>query len=149
MSAQILRPSFERRFGYMLILALIAPRQLTGLSGEKQAELLGTHQACGVTGTPETAKWFWNKHFSAVAGDTIGFEHVPAELVDGEDKGVEGMVLHPYFLSLFGMSIGELWWLKDLSDLCQKLGRYSFLLTSAPLNVPGGVGSPPNALAVF
>lgn len=59
------------------------------------------------------------------------------------------LVLHPYFLSLFGLSIGELWDLKELSAYCKRTGRYSFLLTSAPLNHPGLVGSPPNALAIF
>ena len=58
-------------------------------------------------------------------------------------------VLHQYFLSLFGLCIGELWDLKQLGEHCQKMGRYQFLLTSAPLNVPGGVASPPNALAIF
>jgi hypothetical protein len=58
-------------------------------------------------------------------------------------------VLHQYFLSLFGLNIGELWDLKALGEHCKKVGRYSFLLTSVPLNVPGGIGSPPNALAIF
>ena len=48
-----------------------------------------------------------------------------------------------------GMNIGELWDLKALSETCAKLKRYTFLLTSVPLNVPGGIGSPPNALALF
>jgi hypothetical protein len=61
----------------------------------------------------------------------------------------DGLVLHQYFLSLFGLNIGELWDLKALGEHCKKVGRYSFLLTSVPLNVPGGVGSPPNALAIF
>ena len=130
-------------------LTIVQTEQLTGIAGEKQQECLETHEACGVTGTEETAKWFWNHHFAAVAGDTIGFEHVPAIDKDGKVGGISDMVLHPWFLSLFGMPIGELWYLKDLSEMCQKLGRYSFLLTSSPLNVPGGVGSPPNALAVF
>lgn len=60
-----------------------------------------------------------------------------------------GTVLHQYFLALFGMPIGELWDLKALSDHCAKTGRYTFLLTSAPLNVHGSVGGPPNALALF
>jgi len=59
------------------------------------------------------------------------------------------IVLHQYFLSLFGLNIGELWDLKALGAHCKKIGRYEFLLTSVPLNVPGGVGSPPNALAIF
>ena len=117
-------------------------------TGEKQQELLSAHKAVGVVGDTQTAKWHWNKHFSAVAGDAIGYEHVPP-IVDGKEQGLENLVLHTWFLSMFGMSIGELWDLKQLSETCKKLGRYSFLLTSAPLNVPGLVGSPPNALAVF
>ena len=59
------------------------------------------------------------------------------------------VVLHEYLLSLFGTSIGELWDLKAVSEHCVKTGRYSFLLTSVPLNLGGLVGSPPNALALF
>jgi hypothetical protein len=60
-----------------------------------------------------------------------------------------GLVLHQYFLSGFGLNIGELWDLKALGEHCKKVSRYEFLLTSCPLNVPGSVGSPPNALAIF
>lgn len=56
--------------------------------------------------------------------------------------------LHQYFLSLFGLNIGELWDLKALSEQCAKLKRYTFLLTSMPLHVKGSIGSPPNAMAV-
>ena len=58
-------------------------------------------------------------------------------------------VLHQYFLSLFGLNIGELWDLKGLSAQCARSKKYTFLMTSIPLNVPGGIGSPPNALAIF
>ena len=33
----------------------------------------------GVEGSEETLEWLWNKHFSAVAGDSIGFELWPAK----------------------------------------------------------------------
>lgn len=59
------------------------------------------------------------------------------------------LVLHQYFLALFGLNIGELWDLKALSEACKEKKKYSFLLTSCPLNVSGSVGSPPNALAIF
>lgn len=59
------------------------------------------------------------------------------------------VVLHTYLLSFFGMSIGELFDLKQLSAYCKKTKRYSFMITSAPLNQPGLIGSPPNALAIF
>lgn len=79
----------------------------------------------------------------------IAFEHIPPRNPDGGEGSVADLILHQYFLALFGMPIGELWDLKALSEKCKELGRYSFLLTSVPLNVPGGIGSPPNALAVF
>jgi len=123
---------------------------LTGLSPDKQAELMGPGKVCGVYGSPESAKWFWNKRFAAVAGDMIAFEQIPPINPDtGEQGSVADLVLHQYFLALFGMPIGELWDLEALSETCRQLGRYSFLLTSVPLNVPGGIGSPPNALAIF
>ncbi|KZL83084.1 hypothetical protein CI238_09323 [Colletotrichum incanum] len=103
----------------------------------------------GVHGTEETAKWFWNKHFAAVAGDANAFEAYPPLNLDGTEADMNGLVLHPYFLSLFGMPIGELWDLSRLSAYCKTTGRYTFLLTSAPMNVSCLVGSPPNALAIF
>jgi hypothetical protein len=51
-------------------------------------------------------------------------------------------------LAFFGMPIGEMWNLEGLAEDCAADGRYDFFLTSAPLNIPGGIGSPPNALAI-
>jgi hypothetical protein len=47
------------------------------------------------------------------------------------------------------MPIGELWDLEVLAKECEAQNRWSFLFTSAPLNLKGGVSSTPNALAVF
>lgn len=58
-------------------------------------------------------------------------------------------MLHGYFLSLFGLHIGEFFDLKELGKHCKAIGRYEFLLTSVPLNIAGLVGSPPSALALF
>ncbi|KAL5041444.1 hypothetical protein BDW71DRAFT_201361 [Aspergillus fruticulosus] len=116
---------------------------------EKQAECMATHRAVGVEGNEATAKWFWNKHFAAVAGDAIAFECLPSTKEDGTEGTIGDLVLHQYFLGLFGLNIGELWDLEALSRLCAEKKKYSFLLTSCPLNVPGSVGSPPNALAIF
>ncbi|KAL9095823.1 MAG: hypothetical protein Q9165_001820 [Trypethelium subeluteriae] len=121
---------------------------LTGVTPEQQGERLGTHKSCGVDGSIETAKWVWNHHFSAVAGDAIAFETIPP-FKDGKESALPDLVLHQYFLSLFGLPIGELWDLKALSEYCAKSNRYTFLLTSIPLNVPGSIGSPPNAIAMF
>lgn len=78
---------------------------LTGLSGEEQEKGLETHKACGVEGTPESAKWFWNKHFAAVAGDAIAFEAIPPQ-VDGKEGQISELgeflrlIVRPYYLEL-------------------------------------------------
>lgn len=41
----------------------------------------------GLHGIPETAKWVWNKHFSAVAGDSQSFEAYPPLMPDGTIGG--------------------------------------------------------------
>jgi hypothetical protein len=46
-------------------------------------------------------------------------------------------------------STGELFDLEALSRTCHELNRYTFFVTSMPLNMPGGVSSPPNAMAIF
>ncbi|KAF2810267.1 uncharacterized protein BDZ99DRAFT_416493 [Mytilinidion resinicola] len=95
----------------------------------------------GVTPMPESVRWMWERHFAAVAGDALAFESLPYQ--------DNGLLFHDFFLSLWGTPIGEAWDLEKLAETCERLGRWSFLLTSAPLNVPGGVASPPNAIAIF
>jgi hypothetical protein len=41
------------------------------------------------------------------------------------------------------------WYLDDLAIRCATERRYTGLLTAAPLNIPGGTGSPANALALM
>ncbi|KAI0535497.1 putative cyclase-domain-containing protein [Xylaria digitata] len=110
---------------------------------------LQNQKVSGVHGTIESVKWLWNKHFAAVAGDAWGFEALPPVKEDGSVATNNDLVLHPWLLAMFGMPIGELWDLQALSVHCKASGRYSFMLTSAPLNIPGLIGSPPNALAIF
>ncbi|KAK9417684.1 hypothetical protein SUNI508_01441 [Seiridium unicorne] len=141
----------ELRRGDILVVRAGAAEALDGLTGEEQLGLMmkGQGGMVGVEGNEKTAKWFWNKHFAAVAGDTFAFEVFPPQKPDGSLGDMGDLVLHSYFLALFGMNIGELWDLKALSQYCAKTSRYSFLLTSIPLKVPGLIASPPNALALF
>jgi len=85
-------------------------------------------------------EWIWDSGFSAVAGDAISFEVYP-------DQG--GLSLHEYLLAGWGVPIGELFDLEALAKVCEEEGRWSFFVTSMPLNMPGGVSSPPNAMAIF
>lgn len=65
------------------------------MNAQQQAEAMGSRRTCGVEGTEESAAWFWNKHFAAVAGDAVAFEAFPP-IVDGKESPVVnlGMFCH-------------------------------------------------------
>ena len=46
-------------------------------------------------------------------------------------------------------SLGELWDLEALAQICAETQRYTFLVTSQPLNLPCGVASPANVMAIL
>ena len=48
----------------------------------------GPKGMAGVAATEESARWIWNKHFAAVAGDQIAFEEVHFPSPTGEMKGL-------------------------------------------------------------
>jgi hypothetical protein len=56
--------------------------------------------------------------------------------------------LHNVLIGQFGMALGELWWLSDLASDCAADRSYEMFLVSTPLNAPGGIGSPANAVAI-
>ncbi|KAK4938716.1 hypothetical protein LTR10_020899 [Elasticomyces elasticus] len=102
----------------------------------------------GVQTSKEMAEWLWNTGFSAVAADTVAFERQPFAPV-GEIGGLEKYGLHELLLGGWGMPIGEMWDLEALSEACTRNKRYNFFLTSMPLNIPGGIASPANAIAIL
>jgi len=55
-------------------------------NAEEQEKRLGTHQSVGVQGNKESARWVWNHHFAAVAGDAIAFESLPPILEDENNR---------------------------------------------------------------
>jgi hypothetical protein len=57
--------------------------------------------------------------------------------------------LHDNLLSLFGTPIGEMFDLERLAETCKIHHRWSFFFTSAPLNFPGGIASPPNGICIL
>ncbi|CAK7230597.1 hypothetical protein SCUCBS95973_007629 [Sporothrix curviconia] len=145
--------SLELRPADILIVRCGFTEGLDELDADGQAAVLQARRCCGIEGSEASARWFWDRHFSAAAGDSVSFEVAPPQVADGQggmrDGGISEYVLHPYLLSFFGMPIGELWDLKALAEQCEKSNRWSFFLTSMPLNVSGSVGSPSNVLAVF
>ena len=96
--------------------------------------------APGIEGSIEMAGWLWDHRIAAVASDCPALEPWPWDLSVG--------ALHVRALCFLGMPFGELWDLEALAEDCASDDVHDFLLTSAPLNLRGGVGSPPNALAI-
>ena len=96
------------------------------------------HDSPGLDSSDDMAAYLWDNGISAVASDNIGVEALPTR----------SEMLHRKTLVRLGMPLGELWWLDDLAADCAADRRWEFLLVSAPWNLPGGIGSPANALAL-
>lgn len=97
-------------------------------------------EAPGLEPGEDTVRWLWDSGAVAVAADNPSLEVFPFDPV--------GRNLHSQLIALLGIPIGEMWDLSALAADCAADGRYTGLLTSAPLNVRGGVGSTANALAL-
>jgi kynurenine formamidase len=102
-------------------------------------------QAAGLDHSEAMVRYIWNAHVSAIASDCPSVEVWPP---DRRPEAWPFGFLHNIFIGQFGLALGELWWLDDLARDCATDGVYEMFLTSAPLNAAGGIGSPPNALAI-
>lgn len=111
----------------------------------------------GLEPTEEIAEWLWDHQVAIAASDNLALEAWPAEpdalptkaeinqtLARSSHTGM----LHRLLIPLLGLTIGELWNLEQLVVASHKDGRYECFVTIAPLNMPGGVGSPANATAI-
>ncbi len=127
------------RAGDILLIRIGWTRFYLSASEELKAELAKETVVPGIEASQRTARWLWDNHLAAVASDSPALEALP------KPAGEETEFLHFNLLAFFGMPIGEMW---NLEEDCAADGRYDFFLTSAPLNIPGGIGSPPNALAI-
>jgi hypothetical protein len=67
------------------------------------------------------------------------------EVVPGDP---EAGSLHRRLIPLLGFPLGEFFVLDGLAQACAQDGRYTCLFVGVPLNLPGGVGSPGNAIAI-
>lgn len=95
----------------------------------------------GLAGTAAMAELLWDWGVAAVVADNPAVEWGPGSVDQGN--------LHRRVVPLLGVVFGELFTFEALVDGCRRLGRAEFLFASVPLNLPGGVGSPGNAIAVL
>jgi kynurenine formamidase len=97
----------------------------------------------GLQCSEEMAEYIFNNHPSAICGDNPALEAwPPPNFMDPNG------FLHHWIIGRFGMAIGEMFQLTGISADCAADRVYECLFVAAPLNVQGGTGSPPNALAI-
>ena len=104
-------------------------------------------QHAGVEASQDVLRFLWDNKFAAVAGDGISWEVYPPN--NNKEKEADKVFLHEYLLAGWGMPIGEMFDLEALAEICKEERRWSFFVTSTPFNMPGGVSSPPNCMALF
>ena len=89
------------------------------------------------------AEWIFDRHPAALCSDNPALEAWPPPNFMNPDG-----FLHHWIIGRFGMAIGEMFQTTHLAADCASDGVYEGLFVSAPLNIAGGTGSPPNALVI-
>ncbi|KAK8015625.1 hypothetical protein PG991_008513 [Apiospora marii] len=112
---------------------------------ERQEGTQTNFRSIGLAPRESMLRWLYDRHFAAVVADNVAVETLPSP----PDNDYPSLLLHDWLLVWWGTPLGELWDLEGLGKACSELGRWSFFLTSAPLNVIGGAASPPGAIAIF
>ena len=90
---------------------------------------------------PECVEWMHNRQVSVYGGDCIEKLPFPSESFTS--------AMHMIVLASMGLPILDWPALTELARTCERLGRWDYLLTTAPLRLPGGTASPINPLCLF
>lgn len=119
-----------------------AEKYLSAADDERQAMGLapdGTFQSApGIS--PEHTELAHAARWAAVAGDNPGVEAMPI--------GRPMDSAHVRMLRNLGMLFGELLYFGTLAEAAAADRRWDFLFVAVPLWIPGGAGSPANAMAI-
>jgi kynurenine formamidase len=110
------------------------------LEAEARVAIAQSVRVSGLAGSEDVARFLWDSHAAAVAADNPTLEVAPGDAAVGS--------LHRRLIPMLGFAISELLDLERLAGLCAADGRWDFLFVAVPLNVPGGISSPANAVAI-
>jgi kynurenine formamidase len=91
----------------------------------------------------ETADWIRRTDMAAICADTWGCEVRPNET----DRTIS-QPWHWVVIPMIGITMGEIFYLKDLAADCAEDGVYEFFFCAPPLPVTKAVGSPINPMAI-
>jgi len=90
----------------------------------------------------ETAEWIYEKEIAAICTDTWGCEVRPNETEDASQPW------HWVVIPMIGITMGEIFYLKDLANDCVADKVYEFFFCGPPLPITKAVGSPINPMAI-
>lgn len=90
----------------------------------------------------ECAEWLVSQQPSLIVTDN-GMDPLPSEVA-----GVP-VPWHVVILVSMGVPLVDAAMLGPLAETCERLGRWEFFTTIAPLHIPSASGSPVNPLAIF
>jgi len=91
----------------------------------------------------ETLEWIKRTELAALASDTWGCEVRPNESEQGINQP-----WHWITIPMMGMTMGEIFYVKELAEDCAGDKTYEFLFVAPALPITGAVGSPTNPLAI-
>lgn len=127
------------RFGWITQYLNLSPTEREQMSHDFREP--ARRSWAGLLGSAAVAGWLWDNRIAAVAADNPAVETAPGHPTAGS--------LHRRLIPLLGIAMGELFMFDELARSCEAAERTSFLFVSIPLNLPGGVASPANALAIL
>jgi kynurenine formamidase len=110
------------------------------LDGEGRAAMATSPRSAGLRADEDMARWLWDAGCAAVCLDNPAVEAIPGDPAVGS--------LHRRLIPMLGFALAELLDLDALAGACAADGRWEFLFVAAPMHLPGGVGSPANAVAI-
>lgn len=90
----------------------------------------------------ENCYWCQDKEIAAICSDTWGVEVRPNETREANQPW------HWVVIPAMGLTMGEMFYLKELADDCAVDGIYEFFFCGPPLVITGGTGSPINPQAI-
>jgi kynurenine formamidase len=91
----------------------------------------------------ETLEWIQDKQIAGLASDTWGCEVRPNESEEGINQP-----WHWITIPIMGLTMGEIFYLKELAEDCAEDNTYEFMFVAPALPITGAVGSPINPLAI-
>ena len=111
------------------------------LDRDGRTKIAETPTSAGLRGDEAMARFLWNAHPGALVCDNPAVETIPGDPQVGS--------LHRRILPLLGLALGEFFDFEKLTERCRATNRSEFFFVATPLKIPGGIGSPGNALAIL